>query len=316
MFRFCRRIFFAAALWSLGAALFSPSSAERLGLGRAPTAEEVAAWDIDVRFDGAGLPSGSGDAATGEVLYDTQCAACHGDFGQGEGRWPALSGGEHSLTLQGAAGRPEKTVGSYWPHAPTLFDYIRRAMPYTRPQSLSDDDAYALAAYVLYLNDIVGDDFVASAKTLPQVEMPNRDNFYMDPRPDSQNVACVSDCLNAAEVDLLESITGVTPEQEVRRGEPAPAGGGSKGEEGEGAALYGRACAVCHAAGVAEAPVADSSGADDWKRRLDAVGLAGMVESSLNGKGAMPPQSAAGSPEEIEDAVRHMLRAAGIEVED
>lgn len=304
----CR--FHSAALFCAlfcAAAVLPASAAELFGVGRAPTSAEVAAWDIDARFDGEGLPPGSGDAATGEVLYETQCAACHGDFGQGEGRWPALSGGEHSLTLQGVAGRPEKTVGSYWPYAPTLFDYIRRAMPYTRPQSLSAADAYALAAYVLYLNDIVDDDFTADAKTLPQVRMPNRDNFHPDPRPDSPNTACMSDCLDATALKLVESIRGVTPEQ---AGRGAAAIGENRGDDG--AAIYGRICAACHASGVADAPLADPSDADEWTRRLEEFGLDGLVKSSLEGKGAMPPQSAMGPPEDIEAAVRHILRAAGV----
>ena len=298
----------------LACAFFQSAFAEPLGVGRAPTAEEIAAWDIDVRFDGAGLPPGSGDAATGEVLYDSQCAACHGDFGQGEGRWPALAGGEHSLTLQGATGRPEKTVGSYWSHAPTLYDYIRRAMPYTRPQSLSDDDAYALAAYVLYLNDIVDDDFTASAETLPAVKMPNRDNFYRDPRPDARNTACMSDCLNPDELKLVESIEGVTPEQAARNSDEASATtGATAGESGSGRGVYERACAVCHSAGVAAAPIAGAAGASDWRKRLKESGISGMLESSLNGKGVMPPQSGAGAPEEIEAAIHHMLNLAGVQ---
>ena len=314
-------------------AVFQSVAAETYGIGRAPTAAEIAAWDIDVRYDGAGLPSGGGDVATGEVLYETQCAACHGDFGQGEGRWPPLSGGEHSLTLQGAAGRPEKTVGSYWPFAPTLFDYIRRAMPYTRPQSLSDDDAYALSAYVLYLNDIVDDDFSANAESLAAVEMPNRDNFFDDPRPDANNHPCMTDCLNAAELELLESIKGVTPEQESRRGSdnPSPEPGIGSGsvpdsgtdsadsgtdsvpDDGIGAELYARACAVCHDSGIADAPIAGTDGADEWKRRLSESGMDGLLESSLNGKGAMPPQSAVGSRDDIAAAIRHMLKAAGVD---
>ena len=146
-------------------------SAGPMRLGRAATDAEVAAWDIDIRPDGKGLPVGSGTVADGEVIFTEQCASCHGDFGEGRGRWPVLAGGRDTLTRE----RPEKTVGSYWPHLSTAYDYIRRAMPFGNAQSLSDDDVYALTAYLLYLNDVIPEDKVLDAQSLPKVEMPNRD---------------------------------------------------------------------------------------------------------------------------------------------
>jgi cytochrome c len=165
----------ALAVWPAWAA-----EQGRYGLGRAATPQEIAGWDIDVRADGAGLPPGRGGAEAGQALYARKCAACHGDAGEGQ-PMDALVGGRGSL----ATAKPVRTVGSYWPYATTLFDFIRRAMPFNAPQSLTPDQVYALCAYVLYLNDIVPRDAVLDASTLARVRMPNRNGFTTpDPRPD------------------------------------------------------------------------------------------------------------------------------------
>jgi len=117
------------------------------GYGQDATAEQIAGWDIDIRPDGMGLPPGGATPEDGEMLYEDKCASCHGSFGEGVGRYPVLSGGEGTLT----EARPEKTVGSFWPYASTLWDYIHRAMPFTAPESLTDEEVYATTAYVLYL---------------------------------------------------------------------------------------------------------------------------------------------------------------------
>lgn len=150
------------------------------GLGRPATPGEIAGWDIDVRADGAGLPPGSGGVAEGRTIYAQKCAACHGEEGEGQ-PMDALVGGAGTL----ATAKPVRTVGSYWPYATTLYDFIRRAMPFNAPQSLTADQVYAVAAYVLYLNRIVPDGAVLDARTLPAVRMPNRNGFVSpDPRPD------------------------------------------------------------------------------------------------------------------------------------
>jgi mono/diheme cytochrome c family protein len=152
------------------------SSAHAYDFGRPATAEEIKLWDIDVRPDGKGLPEGSGTVARGKSVYEQNCEACHGPNGQG-GIKDRLVGGHGSL----ATDTPVKTVGSYWPYATTLFDYIHRAMPYQAPGSLSVDDTYAVAAYILNLNGILPPDGKLDWNTLPAINMPNRAGFIPDP---------------------------------------------------------------------------------------------------------------------------------------
>jgi len=150
----------------------SPAPTTGPRLGRVATSQEVAAWDISIPPSGAGLPAGNGTAKQGEAVYVAQCQACHGPKGVGKPADP-LVGGIGSL----ATANPVRTVGSFWPYATTLFDYTRRAMPATKPLSLSSDEVYAVTAYLLYLNGIIAENEEMNAKTLPQVKMPNRDGF-------------------------------------------------------------------------------------------------------------------------------------------
>jgi S-disulfanyl-L-cysteine oxidoreductase SoxD len=153
----------------------------RFGFGQPATKAQIAGWDIAIKTDGAGLPPGSGSVAQGEALFAKLGAKCHGAKGEGTDAAPPLVGGRGSLGTD----KPAKTVGSYWPYATTLYDYIHRAMPADNPQSLTPDEVYALCAYILYLNDIVPHDAVMDARTLPQVVMPNHAGFTSpDPRPD------------------------------------------------------------------------------------------------------------------------------------
>lgn len=153
--------------------------AQQFGLGRTPTADEIRRLDISIPPSGKGLPSGSGTAERGKVVYDAQCARCHGATGT-EGPEDVLAGGTGSL----GTAKPLKTVGSYWPYATTLWDYINRAMPFDRPGTLPADDVYAAVAYVLQLGGVVTERDVLDAASLPQIRMPNRDGFVpADPAP-------------------------------------------------------------------------------------------------------------------------------------
>lgn len=160
----------ACALCAISADAFAAESPK---LGRVATPEEVATWDLTVTPDGDGLPPGSGTPKQGEAVYTAKCVACHGEKGAGT---PAdrLVGGQG--TIDGKQ-RPVKTIGSYWPYATTVFAYIRRAMPYYETKSLSNDELYALSAYLLHLNGIIGENDTMNAQTLARVRMPNRDGF-------------------------------------------------------------------------------------------------------------------------------------------
>jgi len=155
--------------------------ADGLGIGTPPSPALLRAWDIDVTPDGADLPPGRGSVSAGAQIYAERCAVCHGRNGEGKPQ-DRLTGGRGTL----ASGEPVKTIGSFWPYATTLFDYVRRAMPFNAPQSLRDEEVYALVAYLLYLNEIVQVDAVMDAASLPAVHMPNRDGFVPDPRPDTR----------------------------------------------------------------------------------------------------------------------------------
>lgn len=171
----------AAIVASAGVLALSVSNvagAAGYGIGERIDPSALAAWDIDVSPDGHGLPAGSGTVALGKQIFAARCAMCHGANGQG-GIGDPLVGGIGSLSSV----KPKKTVGSYWPYATTLFDYVRRAMPYNAPQSLSADEVYSVSAYLLFMNGIVPDHTRLDAKSLPKVRMPNRDGFVGDPRP-------------------------------------------------------------------------------------------------------------------------------------
>ncbi len=195
------------AMLAVGAAISAHAAwagEPHYGLGTIPTPAQIEGWAIAVRPDGQGLPAGSGSVKDGDELYANACAACHGTFGEGAGRYPRIAG-EGKLTGE----RPEQTVATYWPYATTLFDYINRAMPFPSPHMLPPDQVYAVTAYVLNLNGLVGDDFVADQKSLPAVEMPNRNGFiWKDPRPDTHDTACMTGCRAAADVRVVSTAEG------------------------------------------------------------------------------------------------------------
>jgi cytochrome c len=171
-------ILIAALVAVLGAAPSHAFAGENYGIGRAATPEEIAGWDIDVAPDGAGLPPGRGGVQQGAQIFADKCAACHGEHGEGK-PMDTLAGGAGTIETP----KPVKTVGSYWPYATTLYDFIHRAMPFNAPQSLSADEVYAVSAYVLYLNHLVPADAILDATTLPEIAMPNRNAFVSAYRP-------------------------------------------------------------------------------------------------------------------------------------
>jgi cytochrome c len=166
---FMRELAAAAAL----VALCGAAAAQSPNLGKSISPEDLATWDISIGPDGAGLPAGSGTPKQGEAVFTMKCQACHNAKGAGQPN-DRLVGGQGTI----AGDKPAvKTVGSYWPYATTLFDYIRRAMPLPQSKSLTNDEVYAVAAYILNLNGVIGETDTLDAKTLPQVKMPNRDGF-------------------------------------------------------------------------------------------------------------------------------------------
>jgi mono/diheme cytochrome c family protein len=164
-------------LW-LAAAVPLAAQSPTYGVGRPPTPEEIRGLGAAIAPDGAGLPEGSGTVAAGRELFAAQCSRCHGPNGEGN-VWPILVGGQGTL----ASPKPLKTVGSYWPYATTLWDYINRAMPFDQPGLLKPPEVYAAVAYILNLNGIIREDQVVDATSLPKIVMPNRNGFILDPRP-------------------------------------------------------------------------------------------------------------------------------------
>lgn len=188
------------------------------GIGRVATPEQIAGWDIDIRPDGQGAPSGRGSVKDGEKVYMDKCAACHGEFGESAGRWPQLAQGKDTL----ASHDPVKTVGSYFPYLSSVFDYIRRAMPFGDSESLTNDELYAVTAYVLNLNDIVDDKFVLSKETWGKVKMPNQGGFLDDDREKTEKVfwdpkPCMKNCRGPVKITGHAQAIDVTPDEKTQK---------------------------------------------------------------------------------------------------
>jgi mono/diheme cytochrome c family protein len=178
---YMRSLAACAVLGITVAVIAQARAAEGPNLGREATPADIAGWDISIPPDGSGLPPGGGTAAAGAAVFAAKCQSCHGEKGAGQPN-DRLVGGHG--TLAGPA--PVRTVGSYWPYATTVFDYVRRAMPYQQPRSLTDEEVYAVTAYLLHLNGVIAEGDVINAQTLPQVKMPNRDNFILAYPPRSR----------------------------------------------------------------------------------------------------------------------------------
>ena len=201
----------------IAAPALAQTKARIYGIGQPATAEQIAGWDIDVRPDGQGAPPGKGSVKDGEKIYLERCAACHGEFGESAGRWPQLAQGKGTL----ASNDPVKTVGSYYPYLSSVFDYIRRAMPFGDAQSLTNDELYAVTAYVLNLNDIVDDNFVLSKETWNKVKMPNEGGFFDDDRQKAEKSfwtkPCMKDCGPPVKITGRAAVIDVTPDDKTPR---------------------------------------------------------------------------------------------------
>lgn len=287
--------------------------ADYYGLGKTATKEQIAGWDIDVRPDGTGLPQGSGSVEDGETIYEAQCAECHGSFGEGVDRFPVLAGGKGSLMDE----RPLKTAGSYWPHTSTLWDYIHRTMPFTKPESLADNEVYAVVAYVLYLNELVDYEFVLNEKNFTSTSLPNKDGFIGDTRPDVMNSRCMKNCRDASAIKILSSATPFSLEAVENNGEIDQATE-YKDELTQspdqtlhaGETVYRQYCTLCHETGVSGAPVMGDQA--EWKSRSD-TGPDQVIANALKGftgsKGVMPAKGGFShlSDQDVTMAVEYMM---------
>jgi S-disulfanyl-L-cysteine oxidoreductase SoxD len=221
MSRWASLAFFVALLFAFNASARAQTKIDtprNYSIGRVATPEQVAGWDIDIRPDGQGAPSGRGSVKDGEKVYMDKCAACHGEFGESAGRWPQLAQGKGTL----ASHDPVKTVGSYFPYLSSVFDYIRRAMPFGDSESLTNDELYAVTAYVLNLNDIVDDKFVLSKETWGKVKMPNQGGFFDDDRENTEKAfwnpkPCMRDCRGPVKITGHAQAIDVTPDEKTQK---------------------------------------------------------------------------------------------------
>ena len=296
--------------------------------GRAATANEIKAWDVDALPDGSGLPEGEGSVEDGDELFEEQCASCHGDFGGGGNGYPQLTGGNQSkdengvvITLKnqrvyGKTDAPKRTVGTYWPVATTLFTYIRDAMPYATPKSLSNSETYAITAYILAQNGIkidgeeMTEDYVLNAEKLAKVVLPNRNGFY--PNIDGPNATedvraffadraknlgsgtrCMTDCKDpggedgiteAGVVKIGYEMKDVVPPYSMVRDLP-PVDENSLVSKEE--TMYNASCKLCHSSTNMGAPMVGD--ADAWSDVM-AKGMDKVVHNAIAGTGGMPPK--------------------------
>ena len=300
----------------------------KINHGRAPTANELKAWDTDIMPDGTGLPDGEGSVELGDEVFEAQCAVCHGDFGAGGVGYPTLTGGDiSSLKNQRTApgmDAPKRTIGTYWPQASTLIWYIRDAMPYAHPKSLTNDEIYGVTAYLLAANEIevdgkvMEDEDVLNKENFMKINMPNKDGFYpdvngengvenvrkffSDPKNFGANtVRCMKDCKddNATVMRIGIEMKDVVPAYSTVRDLPAKKKGGA---EHPGKGTYEANCAVCHKTDAMGAPPVGDAKA--WAKVLE-KGMDKVLHNALNGTGAMPPKG--GNAELSEDDIKQVI---------
>lgn len=298
-------------------AYHSAYSGKGFNLGVKATSEQVKAWDTDVRPDGKGLPQGSMTVGDGYEVFAEKCAVCHGEFGEGVGKFPVLAGGQGTLTLHpnnGGEPGPLKTLGSYAPYIAPFYWYIQTAMPLNKPKSLTNDEVYGILGYLLQVNDIqvngkdIEDETVIDANFIKSVHLPNEKGFeYNNLRKAyTHNTRCMTDCIKG-KVKVLEvnpEATVVEPEFGEERyfyGEIKKESGG----EAPGKAAYEANCAGCHAEGIAGAPKVGNK--EDWTSIIQ-QDMKITLNNAINGKGAMPPKGGTTlSNDEIKQIVEYMI---------
>jgi cytochrome c len=324
---------------------YNEQDTKGVNFGRVPTANEIAAWDVDALPDGTGLPEGEGTVEEGDELFETQCASCHGDFGGGGNGYPQLTGGNQAkdengivITLKNQRLKPgmeapKRTVGTYWPKATTLFTYIRDAMPYATPKSLSNNEVYALTAYILSQNQIVidgekmGEDYVLNAEKLAKVVLPNNNGFYPDiDGPEgpanikaffadrAKNIGagtrCMSDCkdpgMDGTEATVMKigyEMKDVVPPYAYAKDLPPEVDNKfvSKAEK-----LYNANCKACHGTDLMGAPPLGDTKAWD---KVVMKGFDKVLYNAINGVGGMPPKGGNEDliPSEVREIVGYMI---------
>jgi cytochrome c len=303
-----------------------------VNFGRAPTPNELKAWDADIMPDGTGLPIGSGTVEDGEALYDRDCVSCHGEFGAGGKGYPTLTGGSiDSLTNQRTCpgkDAPNRTIGTYWPQASTLIWYIRDAMPYANPKSYTPDEMYAMTAYLLYENGIQidGEDIEElNQDNFKKIVMPNRDGFYpnIDGPDGVENVRaffaepknfgavgtrCMTNCGKESVARVTHEITNVEPPYSTVRDLPkTDSNAGASVSEAE--ILYEKSCLVCHKTDNMGAPPVGDKNA--WVKVME-QGIDRVNHNAINGIGAMPPKGGAMnlSDDQVKDIVNFMIESS------
>lgn len=301
--------------------------------GRTPTKNEIKAWDKDVMPDGTGLPEGKGSVEQGDELFAEQCAMCHGEFGMGGKGYPTLVGGQGSLKNQlinpeNGDEPPVRTIGSYWPYASTLYWYIQSAMPFPHPKSLSNDETYALVAYLLAVNEIkidgveLDDDYVLDREKFLKIKMPNENGFYPEVNGDvgakevskflkDQNnygagKRCMKDCGETPVVKITNPLTNIEPAPSQVKDLPKSK---ETKEVSKAQKIYEATCSACHSNAAIGAPVVGDK--DAWAKVVE-KGLDKVYKNAIEGVGAMPARggNADLSDEQLKDVINYMIKSS------